>query len=275
MGNKHDAEKPLWLHLPYQAVHGPYTDTPEWEQVPYNPRFCGGRPEKDCKTFGDMLHVLDSGIGNVTQALKSKGLWDETLMLFTSDNGGIGPGNNYPLRGHKMTPWEGGTRVAAFLSGGIVPKNLRGKSSGTFVHVADWYATFASLVGVSPRDTARTKHDIDGINVWPFLTGGNSTSTREFLPITEDSIIWKSQYKLMTVAKATNDYTTNDTTVPSKLACTVAHPCLFDLLEDPGETRNIAGQHPSIVKRLTKQLNAYEIYTSASMSDTELADYTC
>merc|ERR1712048_13328 len=135
MIDDHDMTKPLWLHLAYQSVHGPLQDTPTWEQVPYNPEFCGGAGRGHCKIYGDMLAVLDDGIGNVTSALRRKGVWNETLLLFVSDNGGTGAGNNYPLRGEKATPWEGGTRVAAFLAGGFLPKKLWGQRSSAFVHV--------------------------------------------------------------------------------------------------------------------------------------------
>ena len=60
------------------------------------------------------------------------------MLVFSADNGGIGVlGNNYPLRGHKHDPWEGGTRVTAFLSGGVVPAHLRGTNSGDkLVHIS-------------------------------------------------------------------------------------------------------------------------------------------
>lgn len=59
-------------------------------------------------TYANMLHMLDVGTMNVTNALKQAGFWENTLFLFSADNGGIGKfGNNYPLRGHKHDPWEG------------------------------------------------------------------------------------------------------------------------------------------------------------------------
>ena len=87
-----------------------------------------------------MLHMLDSGVANVTAALTARGLWANTLLLFTADNGGIGGvGNNHPLRGHKHDPWEGGTRATAFLTGGFLPAALRGTNSGDkLVAIADW-----------------------------------------------------------------------------------------------------------------------------------------
>merc|ERR1712048_402309 len=98
-----------------------------------------------------------------------------------------------------------------------------------------------------PSDTERTIHDIDSMDMWPFLTGENSSSPREFLPTTVDSIIWKSQYKLITSADATHDYTQNASQLPANLTCSPEAPCLFDLLQDPAEQQNIQAQHPEIV----------------------------
>ena len=93
----------LWLHLMYQGVHSPYVDSPTWERIPNNTE---SDAFWDPHPFGDMLRAVDTGIGNYTAAIKEvPGLWEETLMICTSDNGGIGPGNNFPLRGHKATPW--------------------------------------------------------------------------------------------------------------------------------------------------------------------------
>ena len=64
-------------------------------------------------TYANMIHMLDTAVHNVTSALVSEGLWARTLFVFSADNGGIGDkGNNYPLRGHKLDAWEGGTRAA-------------------------------------------------------------------------------------------------------------------------------------------------------------------
>jgi hypothetical protein len=91
-----NAEK-LWIHLCYQAVHGPFEEVPPWEQL--NPAYLRGGD----RVYGDMLAVMDSGLANITKELKGPGnKWDETLIIVTSDNGGpttrTGP-NNYPLRG--------------------------------------------------------------------------------------------------------------------------------------------------------------------------------
>lgn len=170
----HPVSKPLFMYLPYQNVHAPNQLPPAWEVNNYS-QFGAGN------TYANMLHMLDSGLANVTAALKGAGLWDTTLLLFTADNGGIGGvGNNFPLRGHKHDPWEGGTRATAFITGGLIPAHLRGTGSGNkLVIIADWYPTFCNLAGADPADDAffhdkqggGSRHDIDGVDVWPLLTG--------------------------------------------------------------------------------------------------------
>jgi hypothetical protein len=170
-----------------------------------------------------MLSVMDRGMANITHELKASGLYDATLIIAFSDNGGPtsekGP-NNYPLRGSKESPWEGGTRVAAFVSGGYLPASLRGTVSHSFVHAADWCeccrcphscrvwlvlaeftrrrfaadTTLSVMVGVDPTDIFHG-HNVDGVDVWPMITGHNLTNPREYLPVTEQSIIWRGRWK--------------------------------------------------------------------------------
>ena len=118
----------LWIHLCYQAVHGPFEEVPEWEQLRKSSRYqyrchlgcillktavislLTGPPSlrSGDRIYGDMLGVMDRGLGNITVQLKSSGAWDSALIVVTSDNGGptteTGP-NNYPLRGSKESPW--------------------------------------------------------------------------------------------------------------------------------------------------------------------------
>ena len=94
----------------------------------------------DRRQYAAQCSFWDEILGNVTAALKAKpGMWENTLLVFSSDNGGPaywsltpsfphGSGaNNWPLKGSKTSNWEGGTRVAAFASGGVIPAAMRGK----------------------------------------------------------------------------------------------------------------------------------------------------
>ena len=99
-----------------------------------------------------MLWDSDRYIGKIVAALKARGMYDNTLIVYTSDNGGTGAGINYPLRGEKHTNWEGGLKTAAFVSGGLIPAAVRGTVSDVNFHIVDWYPTFCVLAGVDPRD---------------------------------------------------------------------------------------------------------------------------
>ena len=89
--------------------------------------------------------IADEVLENVTDALKAAGMWNNTLLVYTSDNGGpagrLASGhsaNNWPLRGGKTNFFEGGIRVTAFVGGGFVPKQARGTQLDGYIHIADW-----------------------------------------------------------------------------------------------------------------------------------------
>ncbi|CAJ1426803.1 unnamed protein product [Effrenium voratum] len=166
--NASDVEHPLFLFHAFHLLHTPL-------QVP---RYYYDQIEKDViskggKSFDSenrrllmaMTKYMDDTIGNLTKALKAKGMWDNTLVVFTTDNGGPiyvpGSANNYPLRGGKYSDFDGGVRTATFISGGYVPAERRGKVHEGIVSVSDWYTIFSELAGVDPTDTQAEK-----ANVW-------------------------------------------------------------------------------------------------------------
>ena len=139
-------------------------------------------------------------MANLTAALRASGRWEDALLWVSSDNGGVGPGNNHPLRGAKATPWQGGTRVAAFLAGGWLPAALRGTTNGALMHVADVYPTLCGIAGVDAADApvlpfgaGGRPRPLDGVDVWPLVLGGVARSPRAFLPTTERSLIWQGE----------------------------------------------------------------------------------
>lgn len=140
----HDPVKPFFLYLPWQAVHSPYDDVPGWVEGP-------GR-----STYQGMLWATDVYAGKIRTLLEAKGMWENMLVVYSSDNGGRGSGINYPLRGEKRTNYDGGMRVTAFVSGGLIPQALRGTSNDIRFHIVDWYPTFCRLVGISSFDGSPT-----------------------------------------------------------------------------------------------------------------------
>ena len=84
-----------------------------------------------------MMSCVSIATGNITATLKAKGMWNNTLIVWAGDNGGptFEGGNNYPLKGGKMTDYQGGVRVAAFATGGLVPAAMHGRAVNGAMHV--------------------------------------------------------------------------------------------------------------------------------------------
>ena len=150
-----DGER-LFLYLAYQAVHAP-SEVPARYRDAYNATI----EDEHRRTFAGMLSCMDEGIGNVTAALKAKGLLDSSLIVFTTDNGGPTPktpggdyvgSRNYPLRGGKHSIWEGGTRgtsvVWAGADTGLIPASRRGATFEHLMHAADWLPTLCGVAGL-------------------------------------------------------------------------------------------------------------------------------
>lgn len=202
--SEHDphADGPIYIHLCFQAVHSPYDPVPDWSG----------------NTYEGMLWRADLYVGQLVTLLKNKGMYDNTLIVYSADNGGVNLGNNYPLRGEKHSNWEGGMKVASFVSGGLIPQKLRGTSNGVNMHLVDWYATFAKLAGVDPTDNPpepplpvdpsqplkniygnKSFPAVDGVDVWPMLMDPSSYSidaAHKYLVLSKEVVI-AGKYKLL------------------------------------------------------------------------------
>lgn len=190
--DRHDPSKaPLFLYVAWTEVHDPYFQG-QGPPVRYAERL----PPSGCNSGysaravqRSMLACVDEATANLTAALRRKRMWNSTLMLWTSDNGGVivEQGNNSPLRGGKATLFEGGMRVLSFLSGGWLPAAAP-RTLDSLLSIADWYGTFARLAGVDDYSDARAAPhglpEVESIDVWPLLTGDRShpyTERRELL----------------------------------------------------------------------------------------------
>jgi len=177
-------DEPFLAYLSFYSVHGPIQTTPElWEKYrlkseadPHEgPRFMIDRTlpvrqVQDNPIYAGMMESMDSAVGIVLDKLDELGLSDDTIVVFTSDNGGVSSGDafatsNLPLRGGKGRQWEGGIREPYYvLAPGITEP---GSTCDTPVTGADFYPTLLDLVGAP----LRPEQHLDGRSIVPLLEG--------------------------------------------------------------------------------------------------------
>merc|ERR1719483_550166 len=107
----HESKAPMFLYLAFQSIHKPI-QVPEQYSRMYQPY---GKLDKE-NTRKGMITALDEAVKNMTTALKQSKMFQDTVIIFLSDNGGAEKYSNWPLRGKKNSVWEGGTRSVAFVS---------------------------------------------------------------------------------------------------------------------------------------------------------------
>lgn len=177
---------PFFMYLAMQSVHGPYEAPKRFVDMyggseSTNPHFIA---DEGRRTHQGMVTALDEAIGNVTAALKSNGLWDNTFIWFTTDNGGPLPtANNFPLRGGKFTQWEGGTRVRSFVNSpnpSIIPPSLIGTKNSALMHATDVYQTMISIAGLSSQFDPSSTGPVpfDGYDQYLTLHTGNASASK-------------------------------------------------------------------------------------------------
>jgi arylsulfatase A-like enzyme len=238
---EHDADQPLYLYLAFNAPHTPYQAPQEYIDRYRNIE------DPTRRTYAGMVACLDDEIGHVVAALDRKGMRDNTLILFHSDNGGTRnamfagvmadmskvkiPCDNGPYREGKGTLYEGATRVCALANwpGRIVPGTVDG-----LIHVVDLYPTLAALAGAS---TAKCK-PLDGVNVWDVLAKGMPSPRTEIVYNVEPfrGAVRQGDWKLIW-----------RTLLPSSKE-------LYNIAEDPSETNNLAASHMETVGRLQARI---------------------
>lgn len=225
-------KQPFFAYVPYNAVHHPY-------QVPDDPSQYYTDENKHDGTragYAKMVERIDDGIGDIFDALEAEGVLDNTLIIFTSDNGGERFSDNRPLFNHKTTLWEGGIRVPCLM------RWPNGLPSGTLSRqpgiTMDLTATILAAVG----GQVEADRPFDGINLLPFLRG-------EQQPL-ERTLCWRvdrTRRKMKAIRSGNWKYVQDDMV-----------EMLFDLSRDIGERNDLYYQHPEVVKDLKQKLADWE-----------------
>ena len=122
------------------------------------------------RLYDTQTHELDGWIGEVHQAIRDRGVWNTTITVLQSDNGGGSPWMmNQPLRGGKFTLWEGGIRVRAAIGGGAIPLSLRGRETEAVLHQIDWMPTLSFAAGYDHTIFRGGAGPPDGVSMWAVL----------------------------------------------------------------------------------------------------------
>ena len=241
-------ERPFFLYLPYTAVHLPVKEPEAWlSQVP------AGIQGEVARHYAACIMHLDDSVGRVVSALEKAGKRQDTLLVFTSDNGGSTaqnndtkypeddypsgplPGNNLPWRGQKGDLYEGGIRVPTLVSW---PSQLKPGKVATPLHIADWMPTFCALAGWRAPTGVDLKWD--GRDLLPVLMGRFQPGPRPLYwtaPGFRARALRFGDLKLIVSGKEGAETTE-----------------LYDLASDPGEKTNLASQLPDKVAELRQLL---------------------
>lgn len=246
-------DKPLFLYLAFNAVHAPH-QVPDRYKEPYA-ALKGQR-----RIYAGMLAAMDEAIGQVTAALDAKGIRDNTLIVFSSDNGGPNPGNvtdNGMLRAGKGTLYEGGVRVAACAS--FPGKITAGSVVKEPIHIIDMYPTLLTLAGVSLDQ----KQPIDGRDAWATLTQNKPTTRTEIIlnSTPSNGAMIAGDWKLVInggKGAAADEEAPDQAEKPRKRAANAAANKveLFNLADDLREKSDLAAAQPEKVKELRARYDA-------------------
>ncbi len=239
--------EPFFLYLPYTATHFPTLVDPEFEGATGN------------GVWADLLYQIDTYVGRITDTIDELGIADNTIVIFTADNGpeALTAGDSHvgmenmiqgtpgPWRGAAFTPFEGSLRVPFVARWpGRIPA---GSASNEVVHMMDLFPTFAAFAG----GTVPADRYIDGVDQSAFFLGEQQQSNRDGVIVYMGAEIYGAKYKNWKV-------TTKEVESPFAEAIEYPTPRLYNLLTDPGERQNVIFIYTWAVELALQQLGEHQ-----------------
>lgn len=228
------AGKPFFLSLHYTAPHWPWETRDDAHVAAAVARNLFHLEGGNVETYRRMIHHMDEGIGALVDALRAEGLLDDTLIVFTSDNGGERFSDNWPLVGGKMDLTEGGIRVPWIAHWpAVVPA---GHVSAQHCMTMDWSATLLDVGGGS----AHPDYPLDGVSLAALL--------RDPQHRVERPLYWRMNHRQQRALRRG----------PWKYLKVDQHEYLFDLSRDERERANLAARHPETFQALRDDWLAWD-----------------
>jgi len=236
------SDKPFFMYVPWSAPHFPADPHPDWQ---------GRSGEDKSGEYTDVVEELDYRIGEILEALDRAGKADNTIVIFTSDNGRqpgqSGPDDEPPFSGGKWQSLEGGTRVPCILR---YPEVLRaGKTNNQLVAAIDLFPTLAAACGVE-IELPDEAQKLDGVNAWPNLRQLKSEPARDEL------LFWHGKGQATAIRSGNWKLHFNYGKKPPEDPELTDGPALYNLKSDPMEMNNVASKHPEKVEKLLDRAEA-------------------
>jgi arylsulfatase A-like enzyme len=247
---QHDPARPLFLYVPFNAPHTPLQALDE------HLKLYDHIADPKRRKYAAMVHCVDEQIGRIVAATEKRGMTEDTLFIFSSDNGGpiqLGATNG-KLRAGKGTLYEGGVRVTALANW---PAQIQpGTVVNAPLHIVDWYPTLLNLA----RASSDQPLPVDGRDIWPVLTAGAESPHDEILlnAAPAGGAIRAGNWKL--VLRGDRSAVDEASARPNNNRRPAAREGveLFDLSRDLEEKQNLAAEHPQQVERLLARLANYQ-----------------
>lgn len=231
-------DAPFFCYVPFQIAHAPLQAKAE-DLAAIDPQMAAKLHASREETTAEerhihaaMLHALDENVAALFAEIEKLGLLDNTIFVFTSDNGAMEAGSSLPLRGHKHTIYEGGVRLPTVFhwpNGGLVG----GKKWDGLCGALDMFPTLMAMTGSEMPET----RPLDGKNIWPALRDNQAS------PVESYYWVWRDEDAIRTdmwkLHRFFNRYE------------------LYDITKDETESNNVADAHPDVVKSLAAKMNAW------------------
>jgi len=243
---RQERERPFFLYLAHNMPHAPVFASRQFQG-----RSRGGR-------YGDVVEEVDWSVGQLMKAVKDTGIAENTLVVFTSDNGPwtmFGPhgGTASPLRGEKGTSWEGGYRVPAIFHwpGKIKPATISGMAANLDLH-----STFINLAtGESPKELIQQQKGYISCDLTGTLLNGSPTPRKQWYYSSGGATAFRSgPFKIHLSSK---DRSSDPDTRAREPLVKYETPLLFNLESDPSESTDISGAEPARILQLQKEMKVF------------------